>query len=669
MMDDVPTEVAAIEVQLPRLPAAASNAAFSVVRLEGADIQDRQRVDQALGQAPGVSLFRRTSSITANPTTQGISLRSIAPSGAGRALVTLDGVPQNDPFGGWVIWSGLPPEGIDGLTLVRGGGAGPYGAGALTGVIELEERAREGVELNVQGGSLNTQRGALVAETNAPGVDVLMAVSGGRTDGFVPVRIGAGAADTKLEARDLSGALRFSGSFGDTLFSARISAYDEDRESGLVGANARAQGQAASLTLGRSPTPNSLGFRLQAWARSSDLQNRSVSVAAGRATTTPANDQYETPSDGYGLNAALRGGNSDREWEVGADVRSAEGETHELFRYMAGAFTRTRVAGGETFVGGAYAEGTLKRGDMLFTGGLRLDQWSNSNGVRIERDAVTNAITVNNAPVDRDGTVPTARAGVRRDFAGGAFIRGAAYAGFRPPTLNELHRPFRVGNDLTEANSGLKPERMYGIEGAVGYESENTKLSLTVFSNQLEDAIANVTVGVGPGIITGYPEAGFVPAGGVLRQRQNAGVIDAVGVEAEAEHRYNDSLRVRIAAAYTEAEIDGGATAPQLTGLRPAQAPRLTATAGVEWRPVDRLTLDARMRYEGMRFEDDQNLRRLSSGSVVDLRAGWRLNATTEIYLAGENLTDEKLETGETADGTSSFGPPRTVMLGLRLRR
>ena len=119
-MEDIPPTVSAVEVIMPRLPAAASDAAFSVMVLEAADLEGRQRLDQALSQAPGVSLFRRNSSLPAHPTTQGISLRSIAPSGAGRALVTLDGVPQNDPFGGWVIWAALPPELIDRITIVRG---------------------------------------------------------------------------------------------------------------------------------------------------------------------------------------------------------------------------------------------------------------------------------------------------------------------------------------------------------------------------------------------------------------------------------------------------------------------------------------------------------------------------------------------------------------------
>ena len=44
------------------------------------------RVDDILRQVPGFSLFRRTTSRTANPTTQGVSLRGLGASGASRAL-------------------------------------------------------------------------------------------------------------------------------------------------------------------------------------------------------------------------------------------------------------------------------------------------------------------------------------------------------------------------------------------------------------------------------------------------------------------------------------------------------------------------------------------------------------------------------------------------------
>jgi len=110
----IPPEVEVVIVNPPRLPPWAGEAVFATERLEPQALVASPRLDDALKRSPGVSLFRRTGSDAANPTIQGLSLRSIAPSGAGRALVTLDGAPQNDPFGGWVIWSALPRISVTG---------------------------------------------------------------------------------------------------------------------------------------------------------------------------------------------------------------------------------------------------------------------------------------------------------------------------------------------------------------------------------------------------------------------------------------------------------------------------------------------------------------------------------------------------------------------------
>ena len=135
---------------------------------------------------------------------------------------------------------------------------------------------------------------------------------------------------------------------------------------------------------------------------------------------------------------------------------------------------------------------------------------------------------------DRDGEVVSARLAARRDLGGGWAARAAAYTGFRPPTLNELHRPFRVGNDITEANAELEPEVLRGVEAGLAWSGGPVDLTATVFCNEIEDAIVNVTIGEGPGT---FPVAGFVPAGGVLRQRRNAGTVEATGVEVEARWR------------------------------------------------------------------------------------------------------------------------------------
>ena len=671
MIQDGPGELEDVIVTAARLPPAAGDAAFSVIRLDGALLDRATRLDEALATVPAVSLFRRTSSLGANPTTQGISLRAIAPSGAGRTLVTLDGVPLNDPFGGWVIWSQVAPESLEGVDIIRGAGAGPYGAGALTGVIALRERDREGGVLDVSAGEDGGRRIAAAKTFRHGRASMTASALYDHSDGYTPVRgSSAGAADTPLDLVTLSGALRADiGIDAATALSLHASAYDEVRGSGLAGGRSSGNGQGYSATLARKPGRNRLGWRAQIWRRDTDFANSSVAVAADRATTTPANDQFATPASGRGGNLALRGagldlGDGRLEWELGADARFSEGETQERFRYMAGQYTRDRFAGGETSVAGGYAEASWSGGPWLVAGGVRLDRWENARARRLELDRATGLPTLDETYPDRSGDVLSARLAVRRDLSPDLAVRAAAYSGFRPATLNELHRPFRVGNDLTEANAALEPETLQGVEAGLSWDDARTSFGATVFVNRIEAAIVNVTLGAGPGILAALPRAGFIPAGGVLRQRQNAGVIEAVGLELTAEHRLEDITLVG-ALSVTDAEVDGGAAAPQLTGFRPAQAPVLSAAAGADWRVSDRLTLGVRGRYESRRFEDDLNSRVLRAALTLDARADWGLRDGVTLYVAADNLLDAAVEVSETANGVAGLGSPRTMRAGL----
>ncbi|MDB5433188.1 MAG: TonB-dependent receptor [Caulobacter sp.] len=659
-----PTPVAAVEIRAATLPPSPSDAVFSIVRVTPEALEQNPRLDEALATVPGVSLFRRTSSLGANPTTQGLSLRGIAGSGAGRALVTLDGAPQNDPFGGWVIWSALPSEAIGGAQVVRGAGAGPYGAGALTGVVALTGGHASGLSASI--GELGQSRVALTWDhRTGGGNDLFLAASGGHSDGWTPVRTGAGAADQPLTLDYANAQARLTGDLGPATGQVTLSGYREARGSGLAGAASRAQGGELAFAIAQQPAPNAIGWRMGAWVSASDLRNTSVAVAAGRATTTPANAQDSTPATGYGANAALRWTGGDWTWEAGADARAAKGETRERFRFIGGTFTRNRVAGGANLDLGLYGEGAYANGPWTVGLGARLDRWSTSDGKRLERDLATNAITLDVRPGDRSGLLPTGRAGVRYQTGNGLYWRAASYAGFRPPTLNELHRPFRVGNDITEANPTLKPERLYGVEAGVGGQGGATAWSLTLFANRLSDPVTNVTVGIGPFT---DPVAGLIPAGGVLRQRRNAGRVDAWGLEGETSYRASDALTLRGAVSYTHARVDGQAAAPQLTGLRPAETPELTVTAGIDWRIAGPLTLHADLRGESVRYDDDLNSRRLGPSVSLDAEADWQVTDKALLYIAVDNLGDADVETGRTADGIVSYGPPRTARVGARLR-
>ncbi|MDE1985716.1 MAG: TonB-dependent receptor [Alphaproteobacteria bacterium] len=649
-----------------RPPDPLGNAAFSVVRLRAGELNTSAQLDVALEQVPGLSLFRRNSSLSANPSTQGVSLRSIAPSAAGRALVTLDGVPQNDPFGGWVIWSSLPSEALSGAEIVRGAGAGPYGSGALTGVITLEEASGDGLNGDVSGGALGFRRLAAAGGWQWGRVSLFGSASAESSDGWIPVSpTQRGATDdaVTLDARNASLRAEYEPSAG-TLIAAHVGAYEEMRQSGLVGTHSKADGLTASLTVAHAVKGDALGWRLQAWMRQSGFMQTSAAIAAGRAFTTLSDDQYATPALGWGGNAALRGTFAALDWEVGLDARAARGNSHEHYAYISGAFTQNRVSGGGSFVGGLYAEAARHAGPWLLTLGLRADTWSATNGHLVQNALSSGAVTLDQRWPSRSGILPTARGGIRRDFSSGLYLRTAAYEGFRVPSLNELYRPFRLGNNVTEANAALVPEQLYGVEIGIGNSSGALTWDLTAFWNQLHGAITNVTISHGPG---NFPDAGFVPAGGLLIQRQNVGDIDAPGLEGDMRYTM-DGIALRAAFDVLDQRVHGGVMAPQLTGKRPAQAPRTTVTGGFDAPLGGGWSVSTDVRYESARYADDNNMLRLGAAVIVGAKLYWAVSDNVVLYVAGDNLLNTRVATTESADGVVNYDAPRTITAGLSIK-
>ncbi len=176
----------------------------------------------------------------------------------------------------------------------------------------------------------------------------------------------------------------------------------------------------------------------------------------------------------------------------------------------------------------------------------------------------------------------------------------------------------------------------------------------------------NATIGVGPGT---FPIAGVVPAGGILFKRTNVSAIQAYGLEADAEIRPIDNVSFKLAGAYTDAHVTGGAAAPQLTGKQPAQAPRLSATASGEWRATSRWSLSASLRYESQRFEDDLNTLIQQPFLTADLRTDFQVTSNVGVYVAVVNVGDAAIVTARSATGLASYDLPRTARVGISFRR
>ena len=113
-----------ILVTATRSPRRSRDVSASATVLSRAEINrsPAKTSDELLRVLPSFGLFRRSSSVVADPSSQGVNLRGIGPSGVSRSLVLRDGLPMNDAFGGWVYWRALPMLGIGRIEVVPAAG-------------------------------------------------------------------------------------------------------------------------------------------------------------------------------------------------------------------------------------------------------------------------------------------------------------------------------------------------------------------------------------------------------------------------------------------------------------------------------------------------------------------------------------------------------------------
>src|SRR5437899_3995102 len=161
-------------------------ASVSVLTHEAIEASPALLADDVLRQVPTFSLFRRTSALVAQPTTQGVSLRGIGPSGQSRTLVLLDGIPFNDPFGGWVYWTRVPLASVDRVEITEGTSSSLYGNIAMGGVINIitSRPTRRTIELKPQFGSKNSPKFDFFASDQWNKVSAAIEGSLLSTDGF-----------------------------------------------------------------------------------------------------------------------------------------------------------------------------------------------------------------------------------------------------------------------------------------------------------------------------------------------------------------------------------------------------------------------------------------------------------------------------------------------------
>ncbi len=668
-------EIGEIHVIARRIAPSVNEPVYATTMVTQEDLAQsgENRLDDVLRSVPGFGLFRRQSSRASHPTTQGVTLRGLGPSGAGRTLVLLDGVPQNDPFGGWIDWSRLPTASLDSVQITRGGGAGPWGNAALAGTIRLYSRAEAGTNgwAELRGDSVASIDGTAGGQLAIGDAQIFGTAHGHSSDGVFLLRDGQrGPADVRTANSGGGGQAGARFTVGGDIDVTATGNYSKDHYvNGIAIAVSNTRNADGSLSLVHDGGPDAISWETHAYVRDEKASSVFSSVNATRTTVTPSLNQFNVPSTAAGGNAILRlPVATNVTLETGADIRSVDGATNEQFTYVSGAFTRLRHAGGSQLVAGAFAElNWLPAPNVTVTAGGRVDHWEQNDGVRNETIIATGAPALAATYPNRDGQVGNFRVGVRDEVSPDFVLRAVGYSGFRMPTLNELYRPFRVGNDITEANPNLKNEKLYGAEAGADWSVTSTfKLNATVFRNWLSNAVGNITLRTTPGT---DPTTGVVvPAGGVLRQRQNVDRIIATGVEGEAVWQATSQIELSLRYLLTSPKITRAAAQPTLVGLKLAQVAKHQLVAGTTYHPDDKWTLRAEARYSSSQFDDDQNTRLLKSYAVADLYIDRALTSYASAFLGVENVLNAEIQAGRSADGLVTVGAPRMVSGGLRLR-
>ena len=564
-----------------------------VITRQELDTQPATVLDDHLRRIPGFSLFRRSSSMTAHPTTQGVSLRGIGPSGASRSLVLFDGLPINDPFGGWVYWNRLPLLALQQIEVVRGASSQLYGSSAMGGTIQLLSQRPESNRFDLRGQLSNPELYDLEAQVMGRSGKLGYLLSGRIHDGegFYTV------AEEQRGAVDERANLEFESFFGKVYYGKThvgVNLYSDRRGNGtpIQRNNSRVQLIEGGYT--------SEFLDMNVYLQSSLLESTFSRIIAGRDQEfKTAQQRFE--SVGVGSSLVWTPG---AQLAIGFDWRYASWNGNR--QNLAGIFFQDLVR-------------LSPRVDWLL--GIRGDLWQN-RGTRF---------------------AASPRTGIFFRATPQVSLRGSVYQGFRAPTLNELYRPFRVGNVVTTANDGLRAERLAGFEGGLDIKlAQRGLVRVNGFWNRLKKPVGNVTIAVTPSLIT--------------RQRANIEEGASIrGLETEALLWIN-RWEFRASYIFSSARL-------RETGLRLPQVPYHQGLLEASYVGQFRVTADAR--WTSSQFDDDLNQFPLGGFVVFDLRASRALAEQLELFVSAQNILDRRFATRATP--IERIGEGRLVQGGIRL--
>jgi outer membrane receptor protein involved in Fe transport len=507
-------------------------------------------------------------------------------------------------------------------------------------VIEVFPRrpSREWLALESSGGTRNTPEGSLFAGKDFGRWQVSGSGGGYSTYGFIPTpAANRGRVDAPAASRDENAMATIARTYGGGSVRFNGLYFHESRDNGTA-----LQTNDTNIGEGNAHWEQILGGGVLSgtFFGSGQSYNQSFSSIAVDRNSESLTRLQHVPAQRLGGGLQWSNASSRRQqWTFGGDTQNVRGFSLET-GFAAGNPTVNTSAGGEQRSFGFFAQDTIRATSrVIISAGLRLDHWANLDASSISKTLSTGAVTATPF-ADRDENFVSPHASLLVRLSDSWALTFAGSRAFRAPTLNELYRSFRLGNVLTNANTNLSAEQLFGGEGGIVGELRRVQLRAVGFAYQVEDPVANVTLSSTAALIT--------------RQRQNLGETSSRGMELSAGSVLLSHLRWQLGYQYTRAVVDDFPADLTLAGRNIPQVPRHAFTFQTIWENKS-WSASAQGRASGNQFDDDQNVFALGRAFTLDAMLSKHFGGVT-LFIAGQNLTNDRYLTARTPTPQESSG-------------
>jgi outer membrane receptor protein involved in Fe transport len=614
-------------------------------------------IDGQIRQLPGVELFRRSSSLVANPTSQGISLRGLGSTSASRTLVTQDDVPQNDALGGWIHWEEQPELAIDRIEVVRGGASDLYGSSAIGGVMNMVPARPTSnlAELRSSSGSQATYDESLLLQTKLGSWGLLASGGALGTNGFIQQAPSQrGRVDTPSNMHGQNGMVLVEHDNGPLRLFARGRGFNEARANGTpVQTNGTRMWRYSTGADWQAPNNASAALRLygstehyrQTFSSISSLPNfgdPTCSFRCGeiptRFTLVPLNELGAVAHWNQPIGAEFL-------LVAGADVHDVRLWDREQTYGATPALTKLRDHQRDS---AAYIEAMWTHRAWTLTASSRLDWFQNFDANLLVRNGSSWTPSPNQPPTSSEHIFDP-RMGLSRKLGPHWAVSASGFRAFRAPTPSELYRSTQVGNKLTLANSSLLSERATGWETGLASQWHWGTIRTSYFLTQVNRPITAVTRN-----LLSSP---------ILLQRENLGQIESRGVALDFETASQRWLALDGGYQYAIATVTRGTE--DRGNWIPEVARNMASLNLRAYRPaLGMLSLQSRL--SGRQYDDDANRFLLHGFFRLDAYGSHDFGRHLQLFAAGENLFNRAIEVSKTPSTT--LATPRVARVGFLIR-